>query len=166
MKKKGLFAGGVIIGIIAVIAVVYFLFFRTVEHEYYCDNFLLTVDNKQIDLTTVDEKITAVVELLPVTENDLAVVCRVEETTNALMVYNFKKKDFVFHEYGEQMCWVQEKYDTLLYLKDNVVYDKENEVVYRAEEGTRITVIEYIGEDFYVTLTGDAYEYPTQIMVE
>ena len=32
-------------------------------HEYYCDKFLLTVDGKQIDLTTVDPKLSSVSEL-------------------------------------------------------------------------------------------------------
>ena len=82
------------------------------------------------------------------------------------MVYNFKKKYFIFEEYGIQMAWVQDSYDTLMYLKEDIVYNKDKEQVFEAPVGSHVLLIEYVDTDFKATLTDENYENPTEIWID
>lgn len=135
-------------------------------HEYYCDKFLLTVDGKQIDLTTVDPKLSSVSELYPIADDQLYILGRIDENYNALMVYDFTKEEIVFSEHGSTMCWVQGKFETVRYLKDNVVYDLDRNVIYQPDDDKAISMIEYVVEDFMITVTDSNYENPEEIWVE
>ena len=86
------------------------------KHEYYCDKFILHVDSREIDLKQLKPDIISVVELLPITKTNIAIMCRVNEDTNYLMIYDFKKKDFIFSTYGSQMAWVQDDLNSFLFL--------------------------------------------------
>lgn len=153
-------------GIVFIVTIIVVFCLRPRQHEYYCDQFLFHADNKTYDLQERHPDIILVVELLPVTNAQLSVICRVDEHTNLLMIYDFRKKDFVFEEYGTQFAWIQEDYSSVLYLKDNAVYNLNNELVYQVKENERISVIEYIENDFYVTVTDSDYENSNQIYVE
>lgn len=165
-KKKAVILVPIVMAAVIILGI--FCLYRnlTKEHEYYCDGFLLTVDDRVIDLQERDESITFVVELLPITRNDLAIICRVDENQNKLMVYNFRKKDFIFEEYGIQMAWVQDSYDTLMYLKEDIVYNKDKEQVFEAPVGSHVLLIEYVDTDFKATLTDENYENPTEIWID
>lgn len=136
------------------------------QHEYYCDKFLLTVDNRQIDLLTIAPDIQSVSELLPITNQEIAIVCRIDENTNDLLIYSFKKKDFIFHEKGIMFAWIQDDLNSTRYLKDDIVYDLDGNTVYSADTGSHITVIEYIESDFYVTATDEEYDNGKQEQIE
>ena len=133
------------------------------EHEYYCDTFLLTVDQKQFDLTTFFPELSSISELYPISENHLYILGRIDETTNAMLVYDFEKEDFILTVQGSTMCWVQNKFETLRYLKNNTVYDCEENIIYQPEESKLISMIEYVAEDFLVTVTDMNYENPEEI---
>lgn len=136
------------------------------SHEYFCDKFLLTVDQKQFDLTTIDPEISSVSELYPITDEQLYILGRVDENDNSLMIYDFIKEDFIFAEHGSTMCWVQNKFETVRYLKDNVVYDLAGNIIYQPDESKLISMIEYVVEDFKITITDSEYENPEEIWVE
>jgi len=122
------------------------------EHQYFCDKFTLTADDKQFDLKEVDPEISSVSELYPIADEQLYILGRVDENVNSLMIYDFKKEEFVFVEHGTTMCWVQGKFDTVRYLKDNVVYDLEGNIIYEGDESFPVTMIEYVEEDFLITV--------------
>lgn len=122
------------------------------EHQYFCDKFTLTVDDKQFDLKEVDPEISSVSELYPIADEQLYILGRVDENVNSLMIYDFKKEEFVFVEHGTTMCWVQGKYKTVRYLKNNVVYDLEGNIIYEGDESFPVTMIEYVEEDFLITV--------------
>lgn len=169
MIKKKVNKKLIIIVIIIMIALLwlisYFIFVQK-NHEYYCDKFILHVDSREIDLKQLNPDIISVVELLPITKTNIAIMCRVNEDTNYLMIYNFKKKDFVFSTYGSQMAWVQDDLNSFLFLDNDNVYNMVNEVIYQAPEDKHIEVIEYIGTDFMVTLTDMDYSNPRQIQIK
>ena len=123
------------------------------EHQYFCDKFMLTVDDKQYDLKQVEPSLSSVSELLPITKNHLYILGRIDENKNALMIYDFKKDEFVFTEQGSTVCWIQDDYDSVRYLKDNVVYDLLGNVIYDAGEVNLISMIEYVEKDFKVSIT-------------
>lgn len=127
------------------------------EHEYFCDKFLLTVDDHQIDLTTIEPELSSVSELYPIADDQLYILGRIDENYNSLMIYDFTKEEVVFSEHGTTMCWVQGKFETARYLKDNVVYDLDGNIIYQPENDKIISMIEYVVEDFMVTVTDSNY---------
>lgn len=127
-------------------------------HEYFCDKFQLTVDDKQYDLTALIPELSSVSELYPITDDQLYILGRIDENYNALIIYDFSKGEFIFSEQGNTMCWVQDKFETVRYLKDNVVYDISGNVIYQPEDSKLITMIEYVAEDFKVTVADANYE--------
>ena len=135
-------------------------------HEYFCDKFMLTVDYKQFDLTAIDPEISSVSELYPITDEQLYILGRVDENCNSLMIYDFTKEEFIFAEHGITMCWVQDKFETVRYLKDNVVYNLSGNIIYQPEDTKLISSIEYVVEDFKVTVTNLEYENPEEIWVK
>ena len=135
-------------------------------HNYFCDKFMLTVDDKQIDLTTIDSKLSSVSELYPITEEHLYILGRIDENYNALMIYDFTTEEIIFSEHGNTMCWVQNKIDTVRYLKDNIVYDLKGNVIYQPEEAKRIDMIEYVVEDFKITVTDMNFENAEEIWIK
>ena len=136
------------------------------EHQYFCDKFTLTVDDKQFDLKEIDPEMSSVSELYPIAGEQLYILGRVDENVNSLMVYDFTKEEFVFAEHGTTMCWVQDKFETVRYLKDNVVYDLEGNVIYQPDESNLVSMIEYVVEDFKVTVTDANHENPQEIWIE
>ena len=136
------------------------------EHQYFCDKFTLTVDDKQYDLTEIEPDLSSVSELYPIAGEQLYILGRVDENNNALMIYDFSKEAFVFAERGSTMCWVQDKFETVRYLKDNTVYDLEGNVIYKPDESNLISMIEYVVEDFKVTVTDANHENPQEIWIE
>ena len=156
----------VIMIMIVLLWLISYIFFVQKKHEYYCDKFILHVDSREIDLKQLDPDIISVVELLPITKTNIAIMCRVNEDTNYLMIYDFKKKDFIFSTYGSQMAWVQDDLNSFLFLDNDSVFDMENEVIFKAPEDKHIEVIEYIGTDFMVTLTDMDYSNPRQIQIK
>lgn len=135
-------------------------------HQYYCDGFLLTVDEKQYDLTTLIPELSSVSELYPISDDHLYILGRIDESTNAMMVYDFTKEDFALAVQGSTMCWVQNKFETLRYLIDNVVYDYEGHIIYETDDSKIISMIEYVVEDFMITVTDSNYENPEEIWLE
>ena len=135
-------------------------------HQYYCDTFLLTVDEKQFDLCEFIPELSSVSELYPITDDHLYILGRIDENTNAMFVYDFTKEDFELIVEGSTMCWVQNKFETLRYLKDNVVYDYEGNVIFEANDSQIISMIEYVVEDFMITVTDLNYENPEDIWFE
>ena len=135
-------------------------------HEYYCDTFLLTVDEKQFDLSTLVPELSSVSELYPISDDHLYILGRIDEDTNAMFVYDFIKEDFALIVEGSTMCWVQNKFETLRYLKDNVVYDYEGNIIYEATDSQLISMIEYVVEDFMITVTDLNFENPEEIWFE
>ena len=135
-------------------------------HEYFCDKFLLTADDNQIDLTTIEPELSSVSELYPIADEQLYILGRIDENYNCLMVYDFTRKEIIFSEHGTTMCWVQGQFETARYLKDNVVYDLDSNVIYQPEDGKLISMIEYVIADFMVTVTDLNYENPEEIWIE
>lgn len=136
------------------------------EHQYFCDKFTLTVDDKQFDLKEIDSEMSSVSELYPIAGEQLYILGRVDENVNSLMVYDFTEEAFVFAEHGTTMCWVQDKFETVRYLKDNVVYDLEGNIIYQPDESNLVSMIEYVVEDFKVTVTDANHENPQEIWIE
>jgi len=136
------------------------------EHQYFCDKFTLTVDDKQFDLTEIDPEISSVSELYPIAGEQLYILGRVDENVNSLMVYDFTEEKFVFAEHGTTMCWVQDKFETVRYLKDNVVYDLAGNIIFQPDESNLVSMIEYVVEDFKVTVTDANHENPQEIWIE
>jgi len=136
------------------------------EHQYFCDKFTLTVDDKQFDLKEIEPELSSVSELYPIAGEQLYILGRVDENSNLLMVYDFTEEEFVFAERGTTMCWVQDKFETVRYLKDNVVYDLAGTIIYQPDESNFISMIEYVVEDFKVTVTDANHENPQEIWIE
>jgi len=137
-----------------------------IQHQYFCDKFMLTVDDKQYDLKEMVPEMSSVSELLPITDNHLYILGRVDESSNALLIYDFKNDEFVLNEQGSTVCWVQNDYESTRYLKDNVVYDLEGAVIYAADESNIISMIEYVEKDFKVTVTDLNHENPQEVWIE
>ncbi len=137
-----------------------------IQHQYFCDKFVLTVDDKQYDLKEVVPEMSSVSELLPITDNHLYILGRIDESNNALLIYDFEKDEFVLNEQGTTVCWVQNDYESTRYLKDNVVYDLEGTVIYEPDESKIISMIEYVEKDFKVTVTDLNHENPQEIWIE
>lgn len=164
MKKTVTYVLCVLAVFAGIIMTIIFLVPRS--HEYYCDGFLFHADNREYELQELHPDITSVVELLPITKDKLAVVCRVDTESNLLMVYDFKKKDFFFEDYGTQFAWIQDDFNSVLYLKKDIVYDLNGNVIYETAKDKHISVIEYVDTDFMVTETDLNYENSNQIYVE
>ena len=137
-----------------------------IQHQYFCDKFMLTVDDKQYDLKEMVPEMSSVSELLPITDNHLYILGRIDESSNALLIYDFKNDEFVLNEQGSTVCWVQNDYESTRYLKDNVVYDLEGAVIYAADESNIISMIEYVEKDFKVTVTDLKQENPQEVWIE
>ena len=164
-KKRHDIIGSVILALLIVLVIIIVKAYGNRQHKYYCDKFLLTVDNKQIDLQEVAPQIQSVSELLPITNQEIAIVCRIDADTNELLIYSFRKKDFVFQEQGIMFAWVQDDFDSTLYLKEDAVYTLDGTEIYRADTASHIAVMEYIGSEFYVTLADENYENQEQVKV-
>lgn len=135
-------------------------------HNYFCDKFLLTVDDKQYDLTEIEPALSSVSALQQITNQQLFILGRMDERNNMLLVYDFKKDEFVFHEQGVTMCWIQNDFESARYLKDNVVYDLNGNVIYQPDSEHTITMIEYVETDFCVAIEDLEKENPQQIWIE
>lgn len=136
------------------------------EHVFFCDKFMLTVDDKQYDLTLIDPTMSSVSELLPITNNHLFILGRVDEQNNALLIYDFQKDEFVFSGHGSTMCWIQNDYNSVRYLKENTVYDLNGSIIYEADESKRIHMIEYVDKDFKITITDPDQENPQEVWIK
>ena len=55
---------------------------------------------------------------------------------------------------------------TVRYLKDNVVYDLEGNVIFLPDESNLVSMIEYVVEDFKVTVVDVNHENPQEIWIE
>ena len=64
------------------------------------------------------------------------------------------------------MCWVQGKFETVRYLKDNVVYNLDGNIIYQPNDDKLISMIEYVVEDFLITVTDSNYENPEEIWIK
>lgn len=135
-------------------------------HEYFCDKFMLTVDGKQIDLKTIEPDLSSVSALQQITNKQLFVLGRIDESRNLLLVYDFEKQEIVFKDQGVTMCWVQNDYASARFLKDNVVYDLEGNVIYQPDSAHTINMIEYVDKDFVVTIADLEHQNPEQVWVE
>ena len=135
-------------------------------HQYFCDKFMLTVDKKQFNLMEIDPDLSSVSELLPITNEQLYILGRIDENSNTMLIYDFGKKDFVFHEQGSTLCWVQDEYDSVRYLKENVVYDLDGNVIYEAGESQIVSMIEYVEKDFKASVTDLNHENLQEIWIE
>lgn len=135
-------------------------------YQYFCDKFMLTVDKKQFNLKDVEPDLSSVSELLPITNEQLYILGRIDENSNALLIYDFEKKEFVFQDRGNTLCWVQDDYDSVRYLKDNVVYDVNGNVIYEAKDSEIISMIEYVEKDFKVSVTDTNHENLQEIWIE
>lgn len=135
-------------------------------HEYFCDKFMLTVDDKQYNLKEVVQDLSSVSELLPITNNQLFILGRIDENTNALIIYDFKKDAIVYSIRGTTMCWIQDDFDSVRYLKEDVVYDLDENVIYQPDAEHTINMIEYIDADFCVTIADLEHQNPEQVWVE
>ena len=82
------------------------------------------------------------------------------------MIYDFNKEEIIFSEHGTTMCWVQGKFETVRYLKDNVVYNLDGDVIYQPNDDKLISMIEYVVEDFLITVTDSNYENPEEIWIK
>lgn len=164
MNKKKLI---IVAAIILILGTGLLLFFQgDKEHQYFCDKFMLTVDDKQYDLKEMVPQMSSVSELLPITNRHLYILGRIDENSNALLIYDFRKDEFVFNEQGSTVCWIQEEYDSVRYLKDNVVYDLEGNVIYEAGESYNISMIEYVEKDFKITVMDSSHENLQEIWID
>lgn len=156
----------VVIALLLCAGVFIFINGQDKTHEYFCDKFMLTVDDKQYDLTGVEPDLSSVSALQPITNRYLFILGRIDESNNMLLVYDFKKDEFVFHERGVTMCWIQEEYDSVRYLKEDVVYDLDGNVIYQPDADHTINMIEYVEKDFCVTIADSEHQNPEQVWVE
>ena len=166
MNKKKVII--IVIAILAVLSVgvIILISGREKQHEYYCDKYMLTVDDKQYDLLEVEPNLSSVSALQPITNRYLFVLGRIDESNNMLLIYDFKKDEFVFHEQGITMCWIQDDFDSVRYLKEDVVYDLEKTVIYQPDADHTINMIEYVDKDFCVTIADMEHQNPEQVWVE
>lgn len=139
---------------------------REKQHEYYCDKFMLTVDEEQYDLLEVEPNLSSVSALQPITNRYLFVLGRIDESNNMLLIYDLKKDEFVFYEQGITMCWIQDDFDSVRYLKEDVVYDLAGKVIYQPDTEHTINMIEYVDKDFCVTIANLEHQNPEQVWVE
>lgn len=163
-KKKWILLATAVIVLLA--GVIFFVKQSNKPHEYFCDKFMLTVDDKQYDLTLVEPELSSVSALQPITNQQLFILGRIDENSNMLLIYDFKKDEFVFHEQGITMCWIQDDYDSVRYLKENVVYDLDGNVIYQADSEHTVNMIEYVETDFCVTIADLEHQNPEQVWVE
>ena len=136
------------------------------NHEYFCDKFMLTVDDKQYDLLEVEPELSSVSALQQITNRHLFILGRIDESNNMLLVYDFKKNEFVFQDKGITMCWIQDDFDSVRYLKEDVVYDLESNVIYQPDADRTINMIEYVDKDFCVTIADMEHQNPEQVWVK
>ena len=165
-KKKMIIIIVVVLVALGTFVAVAFLTGQDKVHEYYCDKFMLTVDDKQYDLLETEPGLSSVSALQQITNRHLFILGRIDESNNMLLVYDFKKDEFIFHDKGITMCWIQDDFDSTRYLKDDVVYDLEGNVVYKPDEAHTINMIEYVDKDFCVTIADLEHQNPEQVWVE
>ncbi len=163
-KKKWMIV--VLAVVVLVGGIVFFAMQSNKTHEYYCDKFMLTVDGNQYDLTTIEPGLSSVSALQPITNNQLFILGRIDESNNMLLVYDFKKDDFIFKAHGVTMCWIQDNYESVRYLKENVVYDLDGTVIYQPDSEHTVNMIEYVETDFCVTIADLEHQNPEQVWVE
>lgn len=163
-KKKWIIA--VLVVIVLLAGSVFFIKQSNKPHEYFCDKFMLTVDDKQYDLTIVEPQLSSVSALQPITNNQLFILGRIDESNNMLLVYDFKKDEFVFQERGVTMCWIQDDFESTRYLKDDVVYDLAGNVIYQPDSAHTVNMIEYVETDFCVTIADLEHQNQEQVWVE
>ena len=158
----------IVVVILVVICVSAFVFAKgqNKQHEYFCDKFMLTVDDKQYDLLETEPGLSSVSALQQITNRHLYILGRIDESNNMLLVYDFKKDEFVFHDQGITMCWVQDDFNSVRYLKEDVVYDLEGKVIYQPDADHTINMIEYVEKDFCVTIADMNHQNPEQVWVE
>ena len=157
----------IVFAIVAVcFAVIFFISGQEKTHEYYCDKFMLTVDDKQYDLSELEPELSSVSALQQITNRHLFILGRINEKDNMLLVYDFKKDEFVFHEKGMTLCWVQDDFDSARYLKENTVYDLDGNVIYQPDAECAVSMIEYVDKDFCVTVVDSERQNPQQIWVD
>jgi len=164
MNKKKILI--VIIAAVIIVAAAVMIGVFGKKHQYFCDKFMLTVDDKQYDLKQIEPAMSSVSELLPITRNHLFILGRIDESNNALIIYDFKKDEFVFTGQGTTMCWLTNRFKSVRYLKDNVVYDLNGNVVYEGGDSRIITMIEYWKEDFKISTTDLNHENPKVVWIE
>ena len=166
MNKKKMTIIIVLVILVACMAIAFLVSGQEKTHEYYCDKFMLTVDEKQYDLSELVPDLSSVSALQQITNRHLFILGRVDEHNNMLLVYDFKKDEFIFNEKGMTMCWIQDDFDSVRYLKENTVYDLEGTVIYQPDEDCAISMIEYVDKDFCVTVVDSERENPQQIWVD
>ena len=158
-KKKNMLI--LFIGILFVLVVLTLLLTRKFfnkKHEFYCDKFLLTVDEKQLNLKEIDAGLSSVSELLLIDKDHLFIMGRVNENENALMIYDFIKQAIIFNERGTTLCFTNNDVTTCRYLVGDTVYSLKGEQIYSADVESHIVMIEYVEEYFKITLTDLQYE--------
>ena len=165
-KKMTIIISIVVIFVLECFCILSLLAGQEETHEYYCDKFMLTADDQQIDLSEIMPDMLSVSEILPITDDHLYIMGRVDENTNAMLVYDFVKKEIVFAQKGTTMCWVQDDYESVRYLMDGVVYDLEENVIYEADAKYSIKMIEYVDTDFCVTVANLEKQTIEQVWVE
>lgn len=136
------------------------------QHDYFCDKFMLTVDEKRYDLTLIEPELSSVSALQLISNNQLFILGRIDESCNMLLVYDFEKDEFVFHEQGITMCWIQDEYESARYLKEDVVYDLAGNVIYQPDSAHTVNMIEYVDREFMVTIADLEHQNPEQVWVE
>lgn len=128
------------------------------DHEFYCDKFRLTVDDRQLDLKEYDTELSSVSELLLIDPDHLFIMGRVSDTENALMIYDFKNEEIMFNERGTAMCWTDDDYRSCRYQVGDAVYSLTGDKVYEAPRDQHIYMIEYVEKYFKITLSDLQYE--------
>ena len=166
MNKKKLIIIITTIVILISAGTAFFIVGQDKTHEYYCDKFMLTVDEKQYDLLETEKELSSVSALQPITDRHLFILGRIDESNNMLLVYDFKKDEFIFQDKGITMCWIWDDFESTRYLKEDVVYDLEGNVIYQPDADHTINMIEYVDKDFCVTIADSEHQNPEQVWVE
>lgn len=155
-KRHKLLLGGCIL--VVLVFVITLILINGKKHEFYCDKYMLTVDDKQYDLLELEPELSSVSELLLIDKNHLFIMGRIDAQRNSLMIYDFKNDAFIFNQQGSALCFTNTNYLSSRYLVNDVVYDLEGNVVYKAPEGHHVYVIEYVEKDLKITISDMNYE--------
>lgn len=166
MNKKKMTIIIVLAIFVVCLAIAFLVSGQEKAHEYFCDKFMLTVDEQQYDLSELEPELSSVSALQQITNRHLFILGRIDENDNMLLVYDFKKDEFIFNDKGITMCWVQDDFDSVRYLKENAVYDLDGNVIYQPDEGNVVSMIEYVDKDFCVTVVDSERQNPQQIWVD
>lgn len=155
--KRKMIYGGIIALLIIVIVIMIFLIFGK-KHVFYCDKYMLTVDDKQYDLLELEPEMSSVSELLLIDRNHLFIMGRIDAERNALMIYDFKNDEFIFNQQGTALCFTDTNYKSSRYLVDDIVFDLDGNIIYKAPEGCHVYIIEYVEKDLKITISDMNYE--------